>query len=90
MELKLGKNGEQLSWDHSSPDKKYNIDIMDLTFPIKKKYRLKKKYTVKYKVIPIVTEGSETILSTFERYLSKLGETDVQVGTYATAALVTE
>lgn len=63
---------------------------MDLTFPIKKKYRVKKKYTVKYKVIPIVTEGSETILSTFERHLSKLGETDVQVGTYATAALVTE
>ena len=64
--------------------------FMDLTFPIKKKYRLKKKYTVKYKVIPIVTEGSKTILSTFERYLSKLGETDVQVGTYAAAALVTE
>lgn len=51
---------------------------------------MKKKYTVKYKVKPIVTEGSETILSTFERHLSKLGETDVQVGTYATAALVTE
>lgn len=64
--------------------------FMDLTFPIKKKYRLKKKYTVKYKVIPIVTEGSKTILRTFERYLSKLGKADVQVGTYATAALVTE